>query len=446
MPYKLAVLLCFVLCMFFSSMTEASSQEERESILLKHEITEMTLKNGMKVCLKKTDHEEDRVVFQIFAMKGHSSLSPEDRPSALLAADIAWESGLEDRTGDQLWFDLYDQSIEMDIKIQAFDRLIEGACPTDQLETSLKMMKLFFTEPKFEKEALKTVLQETREALRIRKQVTDKTREIFLSAHTEDWNVLKPLDLSDLDYVNLSKAERLFKQYFSNPQEFTCVIVGDFDLKEAQKLVQTYLESIPPKNVSVPENAKVPSFPSGVMKRELSGCSSYKKTMTRLTFPIKVQLDQNKIEIYNYLCQLLKSHLNQSLADKQELKNTLEVNYEFPFYPRIDDAWLVIQFASSKEEASHFSYQIVSLLKQWIEKGLKNEDLKYLEEIALAEDVDVGENTYCLSLLSNYYRWQWDVAHLYKPKNLNSLKKELMKNSLEEYFTITQYSVIMLHP
>ena len=54
--------------------------------LSEYQITEIHLKNGLRVCLKKSDLESKEFDFQLFAIGGIAHLPLVDQPSAWLAA------------------------------------------------------------------------------------------------------------------------------------------------------------------------------------------------------------------------------------------------------------------------------------------------------------------------------------------------------------------------
>lgn len=414
-----------------------------------HSVKEFVLKNGMKICLKQTDYEKGHVVFQLFAMGGFSSLSQTDRPSAQLASAIAWESGLGELTGDQFFIDLYEKSIDMKVEINPFDRQIEGACSTELIEDCLKNIHLLFTAPKFKKEALKHVLETTRDQLKNKaSEIRLTPEETYLKYNTQDWDVFRPLSISQLDFVNLNKAQNFFKKCFSNPSEFVLVIVGDFDNDKMLAALETYLEAIPSSEVVGPQNSLTPSFPQGLTKAEESGFSHYKKTMTRLTFPIpSIKIDPSTTASLDLMCKLLKKHLLAVFLEKYDSKKKLEINYQFPLFPLLDETWITIQFSSLAKDVTDVKEEILKELRLLIQNGPTDKEVAALQQDLNQEDLfNIEENSYVLSLLSNYYRWQWNLADI-KPRNSQTkIEKEVIKNDLKTYLNLDQYSLISLHP
>lgn len=436
---KIIFILC-ILLPFYNFGTPPSASSLSTSPI------EFKLKNGMTICLKPTDYEEKSVVFQLFAMGGYAALAPIDRPSGLLAADIAWESGLDDQTSDHLQFELYQNSIEMEIKIQPFDRQIEASCYRDDLQKCLKIVNLLFRQPAFDQEALKRVIANMQHHIRTQHHQCELgIREALLKAHTQDWNLFNPLTLSDLDYVNLFKAEKFFKQCFNNPSEFILVLVGDFDPDLVRPLLEKHLGSIPSQTSKGPTIPPLPSFPAGITKKDLYGFHHYKETLTHLTFPIPTKISSHILGSLDTLCQIIKNRLIKEIPPCK-LNKKIEVNYEFPFFPQLEDAWLTIQFsAHADSDISFLTHLILRSLEELKAQGPTLEELKELEHYQETDGLAIEENTYVLSLISNYYRAQWDIKYFDK-KSSPKLEKEVIKNDLNCYLKLDQYSVISLHP
>lgn len=425
------------------------SWADEPSILAQHQVKELTLKNGLKVCLKPTVYEEESIVFQIFANGGYATFSLNDRPSAILAADIVWESGIGNQTGDQLSFDLYQNSIEMTTKIQPFDRQIEGTCPTESFELCLKTVNLVFTEPKFDKEAMKRSIAKSRQQIRIKERESELgSREAFLKVNTQNWDVLEPLTLTDLDYINLSKVEKFFRQAFSNPAEFVCVVVGDFNPDDIQPLIEKHLGSIPSTSSSNSyfKEASLPAFPSGITKKEMKGFHRYKQPLTRLTFPTLINIDETSTQSLYNVCVLLKSRLLPLFSDKQAITRKLEVSYEFPFFPKLDVAWITIQFSANPQEIDGLTKQILTSLEQLKKNGPTEQEFIDLKNDHREDDIEIEENTYLLSLISNYYRAHWNLEKLFQKYDMSKLEKNIVENELDRYLKLDQYSTVSLHP
>jgi zinc protease len=432
-----------------SVKTEKLCQIAPESPLNKvveYPAIELVLQNDLKVYLKKTEYEKGHYVFQLFAMGGYAAFPVEDRSVAILAPDIAWESGLGHQTADQLSIALYQQSIEIETKIQPFDRQIEVYAPTAKLIEGLQLVHRLFREPKFTLEGLKKATAKHQENLMVKSQQIN-AQQIFLNINTQNWDLYQPLDLNELKNIQLEHAQAIFKQCFSNPKDFVLVMVGDFELDDTIPLLEHYLGSIPIQEVKTLVNPNPPEFPEGITKKTFFGFSRYKKPLTHLTFPIPTHMTEEKTEIIDLICRLTKNRLLKTFRQVYDSKKKLEVNYEFPFFPQLDKSWLTIEFSSLSHETPEITQLILTTLQELKEEGPSQEEIEELREQLNERTTDLEENTYLLSVLANYHRADWNLHNVHsKKKDSILLEKEFIKNALNMYLKIDQYSMISLYP
>src|SRR5690606_8227767 len=78
-----------------------------------------------------------------------------------------------------------------------------------------------------------------------------------IKVNTQDHYFFKPIDFNTL---NPEKAESLASCFLGNPQDFTAILVGDFDEKEVERLTKRYLASLPQVEKSVLATPSASSF------------------------------------------------------------------------------------------------------------------------------------------------------------------------------------------
>lgn len=423
----------FVLpAIFLPSLILATNNEE---LLTKQHIQEVTLKNGLRVCLKQTDHEEGEFTFQLFAMGGYAAVSAEDRPSAAFAGAIAWESGLQDTNSDKIAYELYQRSLDMDINVRLFDRVIEASGSTENLPYCLELVQTLFTSPQFTIQGLERVVSEAKKNLQNQSQETIK--ELFLRTNTQGWDVLVPLTCEDLKKIKLEQAKTFFKQAFADPSLFTLIFVGDFDFNSIITLLEKHLGSIPSSSCPPLINPEAPHFPQGITKKEIKGYSRNRLALTRLTFPVI----KKELAALNFICHILSSRFLRHFSSDDN-QTHFEVHYEFPFFPRLDHIWLVVQFYGPSVTTQSTIQSTLEIIRQLNQSGLS--DQERTSEIN-SDNPCEKDNTYLLSLLSNCYHGGWDLTILHT-KQHSELKDKHLENILDSYIRLDHYSLISLYP
>jgi zinc protease len=434
----------FVIYISLAPSIQAKLQTRTDE-LSHDQIVETTLKNGLRVCLKKSDLEPGEFDFQLFAVGGFAHLPVADQPSAWLATEIAWESGLDQLTGDELECALDDHSLEMSINLNSFDRQIQAAGPTSELIYCLRLTKLFFTDPQFDEEGLKEALNHARRRLQHKGkmgQVFDE--ETALKINLRNWSVISPFHALDLAKIELPKAKASFKHFFSNPAEFALVIVGDFEPQKIIPLLEESLGSLPASPVISRGELTSPSFPTGITKKEFVGITRYRQGLTRLTFPLSLQtIDPLALDL---LCSILKRELTAHSILGQLEKTCFNVSYSFPLFPYMQPCWLVMKFSCSTPHIHSVCQEILKKMEAIQQEGISEELIRFAIQEWADKRNQISNNSYVLSLLSDYYRAGWDIRQLYPSPDHTLQEKEMVKKVLDCYPNLNQYSMISLHP
>lgn len=408
-------------------------------------LTQLILKNGMTVWLKPTNFESDEVFIKLSALGGFAYLDPSERPSGELAAQIAWESGLGDLTTDQLSVLLYEHSLDLITKIQPFSRLIEGNSGKQGLSSLLKCVNMIFTQHKLTEAGLKEALINARKILSKIDSDSDQIYEnAFLQVNTQNPPFLKPLSVKDLENVNLKKAESFFDHCFSDPAPFVCIIVGSFELAEAKNLVNKYLSTIPKKTTDQIFQEKFTTvFPPGVTHKIIH-LAGRPDCLTRITFPLQPVLNEKNIPSMEFMCQVIEARLRSVIILEMEFSHGVDVSYEFPLYPLLDNPWISIRFRSDKLDVSRIKHLILKELASLQEDGaLVQEmlDIKRLE--SGSEEFWLRDNFYWVSMLSNYYLWNWSPEQILRAeRETQHLTLTTINHMLKTYFLLSNYSVI----
>lgn len=437
---------CFLIIPFFLVLSAA---------VYSFESKEYTLANGMKVCLVKTQFEKQAVCLEIFALGGTASLSKEDRPSGILSAPLVCESGFGDLTSDELFSHLYRHAIELSIEIKPFDRSVSIHGPAAELANCLQLAKEIFTHPRFDTLALQRAQKNIKEEILEKNSNPNlAAKEFFLDVNMQHWENIRPLAEQDLLAVDIKKSQQFFQQCFSNPSDFTCVIVGDIDPEATRTLLDESLGAIPPQsNHLTTKSCKPPPFPQGVRKQDRYILKNTAQAIAQITFPISLPISADLIDRLRYVCELIHAHLGVNLKNGTFPHPRIQVKYEFPNFPLFDQTWLVIAFASDPESANAISMRILSSLEDLRRNGPSEELIANLSSNKLKQEGCWGEdNGVLLTLLANIYRWGWDLktVHRYLPDASTfqppAIKQQNIQADLKLFIPVDQYSVLTAYP
>ena len=197
------------------------------------ESTEWTLSNGIKVVFHPTDFKADEILMQAFSKGGLSQVKTADLPSAQVATAIIQFSGIGTFNATQLEKALTGKTVSVEPDISEKTERIQGSSAIKDLETMLQLTYLYFTSPRRDEEAYKTLMSILRNQLANRdknpKTTFSDSIQMMQSNHSERTILF---DTTALQRVQLDKALSIYKARFANPADFTFVFVGNIDPKD----------------------------------------------------------------------------------------------------------------------------------------------------------------------------------------------------------------------
>lgn len=398
-------------------------------------ITEVTLTNGMRVCFKPTQFDEDEILIRLTARGGYASLPPSQRAAGELAALVAWESGLEGMSTDLLTAKIYEHSIELYVKVLPFHRVIEGATDSEGVAFFFDLAQRYATQKQLTHEGFNRVVAKEKEILKSKEQGRGSSLEEWSRlVHTQDIAALKPLSLQDLTSMEFDRAKQFFEEYFSNPAEFVCVVVGNFELEKLLPIVSRTLGAIPAKS-SAAFSPQWPQFPEGVTIRGIP--SSEKESLASLTYPLQPIRSPQQLLMAKLAAQVLETRLRCVAKD-------LSCSLELPLYPGLHLTWLSIQYRSPPTQVEKIKVLLSSEIERLSREGASERELsESWRQLREKERLWQQDNQYWLSHLSDYFLRGWDLQ---KTEEAQAAVPEGVKEQMRGLINPKQFSFIYTMP
>lgn len=408
-------------------------------------VTELRLSNGMTFCLKPTGTETDEVFFKLVALGGFASLKPENFSSGELADKIAWESGMGGMTSDQVALFLYENSLEIAPEISAFGRTIRGEGQEESIEAFFKCIKMIFTEQQFSEEGFSHAKILSRAIINKLNQDHDYSYETaFLCTNTQNFQPLRPLRIPDLAKVDFGVAKEFFRRSFSDPSDFLCVIVGAFELAKVTKLIEHYMGALPKPAMksNLQRSFEVP-FPPGVTEKTIK-LASQSGCLTNVTFPLQIRVDAFTIGEIAFMCQIVEARLRRVITDKMNLSYGVDVSYEFPLYPFLENPWISIRYRCENKVIRCLKDIVITELERLQLEGATLDEVIAIKNLEKkSQEFWLKDNFYWVSMLANYYLWGWNPEKIdYKNTSIQDLTVDMVNSGLKKAISLSNYSVV----
>ncbi len=211
--------------------------------------TELTLSNGVKVMLKKTDFKDDEVLLQATSKGGFSLLSEADRQHEKLFNAAIGYSGLGNFSSTELSKALAGKQANADLTMSNLHESVTGHSTPKDIETMFQMVYLYFTNINKDEKSYATLVTMLENQLKNRDLSPDVAFSDSISATLYDHNPrFMSLQLSDLQHVSYDRILAIAKERTANAADFVFTIVGNFDEATVRQLLEQYIASLPASN------------------------------------------------------------------------------------------------------------------------------------------------------------------------------------------------------
>lgn len=227
------------------------SEDHRDDL----DVTTWKLSNGITVFLKKTDFKNDQILMRSFSPGGNSQFGNEHYESTSLAVTVIGQSGVGDFDLIQLRKKLAGKIASASPSIGERFESIGGSSSTQDLETMLQLVYLYFTSPRADEKAFQSLMAQYRVVVQNR---LNDPQAVFGDAISKalygDHPRHQPLSLESLQKIDRETAFKVYQDRFADAGDFTFAFVGSINPDTLKPLVETYLASLP--NIDRTETGK----------------------------------------------------------------------------------------------------------------------------------------------------------------------------------------------
>ena len=250
---------------------KGSIVSEKENAALGYK--ELTLSNGARVLLKKTDFKDDEVVMSATS-KGGSSLLPEsDLVNAKVYNMVIGFSGLGNFSSTELEKALAGKQANVNLTLNNLHEGASGKSTPKDLETLFQLTYLYFTDIRKDEKGYGQLMNILETNLKNQQLSPDVAFSDSLMATLYSHNPrYASLKLEDLKKINYDRILQIAKERTANAADYTFTFVGNFDEATIRPLIEQYIASLP-ANGPKEEWKKVSTYAKGkvenVFKRKM---------------------------------------------------------------------------------------------------------------------------------------------------------------------------------
>lgn len=415
---------------------------------------EYVLSNGARIIVRKNEADKAQISMTAISLGGASLVSDNEYPSALISPMYAIYSGLGGMDISQLQKYLSTRYVGINIMVNDFDERITGQASPDTLENLLQLVNQVLTKPQFTEQGWNFVnlsIQQQAKAYNV--QPADAL--VSRVRHYLYGDSIRHTAINDkfASMIDPALSERIFRERFADPADFTFIFSGDLDEDSVVELCRYYIGTIPggkTKETPVYEESK---FPAGITK-DVVKKGQEDKGLVYICFGGKLPPAKDvyqKHEDTEFLEQL------RCLAEiklREIIREDKSGTYGVSIYAGIQG-----------DEERSFAFQISFGCEPAREKELEAEVIaalkKLTQELPSQADIDKLRESYRRNFEMNQLSSPWwiemiSAAEVYKSMPpeaaydsnfaIRNVTAQAMQQQAKKYLDTTNYVTVFLEP
>ena len=230
----------------------------------------LTLSNGAKVVLKKTDYKKDQVVISGEGIGGSSLYGAKDFTNLDVFDDVIGISGLGNFTSMDLNKALAGKIANANLSMTGKYMNLSGNATPKDIETMFQLSHLYLTNITKDEKAFESMMTQFEVALKHRELSPETAFRDSITATLYGHNPrLKPTTLADLKNISYDRILQIAKERTQNASAWTFTILGNYDESTIRPLICRYLASLPVKG-KVVKGHRTAFFVKGDVKNEFT--------------------------------------------------------------------------------------------------------------------------------------------------------------------------------
>lgn len=413
----------------------------------KFDIVEMKLSNGAKVIVKKTDFKNDEVLFRAWSKGGTSLVSDNDFYSASMADGIVDEGGISEFSATQLQKMLTGKDVRISPSISDITEGFDGSYSPQDAETFFQLLHLYFTAPRKDAETFESFVSRTKESIRSSKRTPESLLQDSMQAILGGYDMRKmPWTDKCLDKVDLDKAVNLFKERFNDAGDFTFIFVGAVDMDKLKNMLETYVASIPSKNVKENWKESADKSPKGPFAREFKK-GIEPKSSVRLMMKDAFDYKPENILKLNAMMEVFNIRLREVIREDKGGVYGIGARQRINRFPKAEYS-ISIMFGTGPDRVQELIKAVNDVIAEMQKNTVSTENLTKAKEILTREfETRQKENGYWLNQIYNSDFNQLDIARLEKyNENVSKISAKDIQDAAKKYLLPGKMMQFVLNP
>lgn len=405
------------------------------------------LSNGVRVVLKPTDFQNDRIYISAFSPGGHSLVPDEQYYSAAYSDAIVMRSGVG--AFDEVALDkkLSGNIVSLRPYIGELYEGFNGYSSSADFETMLQLVYLYSTAPRKDENAYKSFMSQMRENLRNMSANPQSYFMVELQKMVYDNNLRRtPMSKEEeLDKIDFEQALAIYKERFADASDFTFVFTGSFDIETIKPQIEQYLGGLP--SINRKEDYKDLGIePQNGQKLNIKKGLAPQSTVL-LNFNGEMKWTPENASQFDALVRVLNINVRENLREE---KGGVYSPRVFGNLSRVPDERynLTVYFQCAPEDVTELIDAVKEEVAALQKNGASEENLvKVRETRRRGAETSLENNRYWLSSLTQSYMNEDDPTRILDyEKYIKTISSKGIQKMAKRYIDVEKAIIATLNP
>jgi zinc protease len=405
--------------------------------------TELTLSNGVKVILKKTDFKADEIRMKGTSLGG-SSLFPDSEIINIKSLDAISAGGLGNFSAVDLEKVLAGKKASVNYGIGDKTENVTGSCSPKDLETMLQLTYLTFTAPRRDDDAFASYKNRNKAALQNQElnpnvAFGDSIQAAIYMHHPRAVRMKSDM----IDKIDYDKLMEMYKDRYKDASDFTFIFVGNIDIAKDKDLIAEYLGALPAINRKETFRDTKLEMRKGTYKNEFIKQQETPKSSVFVVYNGKCKYNQKNNILMSMTSQILDLVYTEKVREEEGGTYGVYVGGSLSKYPK-ETALLQIIFDTAPDKKDKLMKIIFAEAENLAKAGPSDANLKKVKEYMLKKHTeDLKENRFWLGSIDEYIFTGVDMIKDYEnlvnsitTKEVQKFADDLMKQKNEVEVTM----------
>ena len=208
--------------------------------------TVWTLSNGIKVVVKPTDFQADRINLSGYKIGGTNRYPDSEKENIGMLSALSGIGGFGAFDATQLDKKLSGSTASANVGSGPYYDVISAGCSPKDAEDMFQLMYLKYTSPRKDEKAFESYTTRMRNSLKDRNlNPNTALSDTMVVAMYGNHPRVQPFVAADVDKVDYDKVLEMYKDRTSDATGYMFFIVGNVDLEAIKPLVERYIGALP---------------------------------------------------------------------------------------------------------------------------------------------------------------------------------------------------------